>query len=207
MRRRAQSVRTVSAQCLLTLTRPGGESVRLDGALVMAPQDGNVRLRAWKFNQPVIDLTLSRGELWIEVPRDDARRQQMLPASLSAAQAARALSLFGGGLFEGPQVRVKDTGAPQFEIRKSQDTGQTVRAIIDRSKLVVRQYQLIDPVGAVRFTMTLAGYETFAGIPWPTRLIATSATGKIDIELREVEINAAIPERAFDPPPRAEKVQ
>ena len=207
MRQRAQSVRTVSAQCLITLTRRNGESVRLDGALVMAPHEGNVRLRAWKLNQPVIDLTLNRDGLWIEAPREDSRRQQMLPANLNAAQAARAILLFGGGLLQGPDMQVIDRGGPQFQIRKRLETGQLVRATVDRATLVVRKYELLDPSGAARFTMVLSHYDKFSGVSWPTQFVATSPSGKVEIDLRQAEINTSIPQRAFVPPPRAEKVQ
>jgi hypothetical protein len=37
--------------------------------------------------------------------------------------------------------------------------------------------------------------------------VATSGNGDIELELREVELNALLPEHAFDPPPRAEKVE
>ena len=57
------------AASLLTLTRPDGQSVRLDAALVMSLPDHSVRLRAWKFNQAVFDLTLNPQGLWIECLR------------------------------------------------------------------------------------------------------------------------------------------
>lgn len=207
MDQRAQSVKTLSAQCLIILTRPIGESVRLDGALVMAPPQKSVHLRAWKFNQPVFDLTLIPQGLWIETPRDESRRQQVLPASLSAAQVARAMSLFGGELLEGRELRVIDTGGPRFEVRKPIGNGQIVSAQIDRATLTVRQYQLRDAAGKVRFSLSLERYQDFGGIVWPTLLLATSENGKIELELRELELNAPLPDHAFDPPPRAEKVE
>ena len=69
---RAQSVRSVSAQAALTLTRADGQSVQLDGAVAMAPP-GRVRLRAWKFNQAVFDLTLTPEGLWVLTPDDPGR--------------------------------------------------------------------------------------------------------------------------------------
>ena len=70
---RSASVRSVSAQAGLTLTRADGQSVNLDGAVVMAPP-GRVRLRAWKFNQAIFDLTLTPDGLWVLTPDDPARR-------------------------------------------------------------------------------------------------------------------------------------
>ena len=207
MDRRAQSVRTLGAECLIILTRPNGESVRLDGALVMAPPQKSVHLRAWKFNQPVLDLTLVPQGLWVETPRDPSGRQKVLPASLSAAQVARAMSLFGGELFQKADVRVIDTGGPFFEVRKPVGNGQIVSARIDRATLTVRQYRLRDAAGKVRFVLALEQYRDFGGIVWPTRLVATSENGRIELELRELELNAPLPDHAFDPPARAEKVE
>lgn len=204
---RARLVHTVSAQCLMTLRRPNGESVRLDGVLVMAPPEKSVHLRAWKFNQPVFDLTLIPRGLWIESPRDEARRQALLPASLSAAKVAKVMAALGGGLLEGPDVRVIDPGGARFEIRKPLGDGQTLSEEIDRATLTVRRYRLVDPVGRVRFSLLLQQYHDLGGIVWPTRLVASSGNGDIELELREVELNAPLPEHAFDPPPRAEKVE
>jgi outer membrane lipoprotein-sorting protein len=202
---RAHAVKTVSAAALLTLTRPDGQSVRLDGAVAMSLPTKSVRLRAWKLGQAVFDLTLTPQGLWIEIPRDAGRRQQIAPASISASQLARALAVFGGEVFDGPGVQVVDRGGPQFEVRKPLEEGRTMTANVDRHTLVVRAYQLTDPSGAVRFTLTLQQYQSVNGVLWPARLIARSETGTIDVELRDIELNAGLPPAAFVPPRGAEK--
>jgi outer membrane lipoprotein-sorting protein len=202
---RARAVKTVSAASLLTLTRPDGQSVRLDAALVMSLPDHSVRLRAWKFNQAVFDLTLNRQGLWIEAPKDKQHREQMSPAGISAAQLARALSLFGGTVFQEPGVRVIDGNGPTFQVQKRLDDGQTLTAQVDRATLTVRQYQMADVSGATRFSLTPGDYRNFNGIVWPTHLIARSEHGRIEAELRDVELNGALPPAAFVPPRRAEK--
>src|SRR5215207_7588135 len=78
---RAEAVKSMSAQCALTLTRPDDQSVQLDGAVVMEPP-GKLRLRAWKFGQAVFDLTLTPDGLWVMTPQDPNRREKVLPASL-----------------------------------------------------------------------------------------------------------------------------
>ena len=60
MRDRSRAVRTVSASGIITLTRAGGESVRLDGAIAMQPPD-RARLRAWKFGRAVFDAVQCRS--------------------------------------------------------------------------------------------------------------------------------------------------
>lgn len=204
---RAHAVKTVSAAALLTLTRPDGQSVRLDGAIAVSLPQKSVRLRAWKLSQAVFDLTLTPQGLWIEMPRDANRREQVAPASLSASQLARALSIFGGDVFDGPDVQMIDRGGPQFQVGKPIEDGQTMVADVDRRVLVVRQYRLAGASAAVHFTLTPMQYRTIDGILWPTRLIARGDTGTIDIELRDVELNGELPPAAFVPPRGAEKAQ
>ena len=202
---RSRSVRTVSASGFLTLTRPDGQSVRLEGPLVMSLPDRSVRLQAWKFNQKVLDLTSTPRGLWIELPQDESRRQRVLPARMSAAQFAHALSLFNGEVFE--KARVADAGGPRFEVRKSLDQGQTLIAVIDRATLTVREYQLTDPAGVVRFTLTADRYIMQpAGIPWSSHMVARSDSGRIDMDLREIELNGELPPTAFVPARGAEQM-
>ncbi|HSU66469.1 MAG TPA: hypothetical protein VLJ39_06340 [Tepidisphaeraceae bacterium] len=196
----------MSSACLLTLTRPDGNSVRLDGAVVLSLDDRSVRIRTWKFNQPVFDLTLTPQGLWVEVPRESRRRGEVLPASVSAGQLARALSVFGGDFFDDPNARVIDRGGKNLEVRKPMDAGQTMTAVVDRATLTVRQYRLADASGVVHFTLALKDYQQINGAFWPTRLIARSDTGTIDAELRDVEINGELPPAAFVPPRGAEKL-
>ena len=85
---RARSVGTASAACDLALTRADGQSVRLDGAVAMAPPD-RLRLRAWKFGQAVFDLTMTPEGLWVVAGDVASRRQRVLPACLSAGRVGR----------------------------------------------------------------------------------------------------------------------
>src|SRR5437773_772620 len=65
--RRADTVKTVSSQGLITLQRPDGESVRLDLAMVRAGGAGGdrLRLRAWKLGRAVFDLTMNGEDVWL----------------------------------------------------------------------------------------------------------------------------------------------
>lgn len=203
--RRAHAVKTVSAAALLTLTRPDGQGVRLDGAVVLSLAERKVRLRAWKLGQAVFDLTSTPDGLWVEIPKDAGHRQQIGPASISASQFARGLSIFSGEVFDGPTAEVIDHGGPRFEVRKRLGDGQTLAVEVDRLTLAVKQYRLSDAAGAIHFTLTPTDYHLFNSIAWPTHLNAKSDGGTIDAELRDVEINGEIPAGAFIPPRGAEK--
>jgi hypothetical protein len=200
---RARAVRTVSARSDLTLTRADGQTVRLDGAVVMAPPD-RLRLRAWKFNQAVFDLTLTPDGLWVVTPDDPSRRQKVLPASLSAAQLGREWALLSGSFFGDPglKVRIANDGVV---VTKPLDDGRAVVCEVDRRTLTPRRYRLLDPAGRTRFTLGLSGYGMFDGIPWPTRLNALSEDGRIAVGLKDVELNGELAPNAFRPPRRAEK--
>lgn len=202
---RAKSVKTVQATSLLILTNEKGDSVRLDGAVAMAPPD-RVRLRAWKFNQAVFDLTLTPDGLWILTPDNESRKEKIMPASLSAAQFAKSWAGFTGEFFDDPKLAVIDGGGASFRLRKSlDDNAGEILCDVDRATLTPRRYAYVDAAGKSVFTLTLGMYRQINGIAWPTELLAKSPRGEIEIELDEVEINAELPPDAFKPPRRAEK--
>jgi outer membrane lipoprotein-sorting protein len=200
---RARAVKSLSARSLLTLTRPDGQTVRLDGAVVMAPPD-RLRLRAWKFNQAIFDLTLTPDGLWVVAPDDPSRREKVLPASLSAAQLGREWALLSGSFFGDPGLTARDVG-DKLAVSKSLEDGRTVVCDVDRKTLTPRRYRMFDPAGRVRFTLTLGEYGVFNGIAWPTRLDARSDEGRINVRLSDVELNGDLAPNAFKPPRRAEK--
>src|SRR5579862_8281784 len=90
---RAAAIHTFSAQCELTLTRGKDQTIHLDGLMVMSPPN-RLRLRVWKMDQAVFDLTLLPDGLWIKTSEEAARHGADVPMTVSAAQLARFLSWF-----------------------------------------------------------------------------------------------------------------
>jgi outer membrane lipoprotein-sorting protein len=200
---RATAVKSLSAPCRLTLTRPDGQSVRLDGAIAMAPPD-KLRLRAWKFGQAVFDLTLTPDGLWVMTPDDPGRREKVLPASLSAAQFGREWALLNGRFFlQGDLITA--TEGKWLVVRRRLEDGRTVACRVDRATLTPRHYEMYDAAGRSRFRFALADYSLIDGVPWPAKLAARSDQGNIDIRLKDVELNQELAPSAFKPPRRAEK--
>lgn len=200
---RAHAVHTVSGEGLLTLTRPDGESVRLDTAIVMAPPS-KVRVRAWKFGQAVFDLTLNESGVYLVSPEGSSRAEQIKSAGVSAAQLARTWSMLSGGFFDGGDFVTTDRNGT-LELRRQVDD-QTVLCDVDRPTLTPRSYTLVDPEGRKRFSLTLDKYAMVGAVPWAHRLTAVSDSGTIVLNLRSVDVNGEIGPDAFKPPRRAEKL-
>lgn len=201
---RAKQVRTLTGNGLVTLTRPDGDSVRLDGQLAMQPPD-RARLRATKFDRVIIDLTVKPEGVWMLTPDDPKRKEQIAAAGASAAKLTRTWSVLSGGFFEGAQLESQTRG-DQLIVRRKASNEPAIVCEVDRPTLTPRRYTLLDDAGVTRFTMEMDRYQQFGPAVWPMRLTAKSDGGAVVIELREVEVNPELPPGAFDPPRRAERL-
>jgi outer membrane lipoprotein-sorting protein len=203
LRDRADAVKTVTATGDITLSRRSGDSVRLDLAMV-AQNPGHLRLRAWKLGRAVFDLTLTPEGLWLLTPDDPSLKQKARSGGLDAAQLARSWATFSGALFDRADLTLH-RGDRALEVTAPSDDA-TIFCHVDNRTLTPRQYEVKDPSGVTRFTLRLSGYRTVDGIPYATRYDATSDSGTIRIDLRDVELNTDLAPAAFTPPRRAEKV-
>lgn len=204
LRARASAIKTISAECGITLTRADGESVQFDGALVLE-NPNHVRMRAWKFNRAVFDLTLNDDGLWVMTLDDPNRREQVLPATLRAGDFLRELSLFTGGFFTQDPLPKAETRGGTLLLTRHTPHG-LLHCEVDRATLTPRRFYS-DPQGsgAERFELKLGNYREISGILWATRLEAVSALGRVAVDQRDVEINGELAPQAFVPPKRAEK--
>jgi outer membrane lipoprotein-sorting protein len=198
MRERSAKIHDVSGEGAITLIDPRGRSVRLDGAFVFAPPD-RARVRAWKFGQAVLDLTVTTDATYLFLPRQDAHADQLRGASHDTGRAVRQwLTLLAQGFDQSALVSESNTS---LIIEES----VSVRATVDRKTLTPRRYVALDEHGRARFTLTLDQYRVIDDVVWPMRIEAKSSGGVVRIELREVELNRA-PAGAFAPPARAERL-
>jgi outer membrane lipoprotein-sorting protein len=201
---RARQVRTLSSEGLITLTRPNGESVRLDAAVAMQPPQ-RTRIRAWKFGRAVFDLTVTPEGVWIVSPDEPQRKAQIRAAGVSAGQLARTWSVLSGGFFDELGLKTHATDA-QLLVRRESPGEPTVVCEVDRRTLTPRRYSLLDDQGRTRFSLALDRYQAFGDVVWPTHLLAKSDGGRVDIEMRQVDVNPDLPATAFTPPRRAERL-
>jgi hypothetical protein len=199
---RARSIHTVQGTCGLTLTKPDGDRVALDGILVFAPPD-RLRLSAEKMSHKIFDLTLNPDGLFILVD-DPSRKEKIMPASLSAARFVREFAMFNGGLFDAPDLKTRHEDNKLIVTRNLAD-GRRVECQVEQATLTPRLYRLFDPSGVERFTLKIPEYRIISGIVYPDRMIANSEQGKIEIQMRDVELNTETTEGAFIPSPKAQK--
>jgi outer membrane lipoprotein-sorting protein len=160
---RAHAVRTVSATGLLTLTRPNGESVRFDAALVSQPPH-RLRLRAWKFGRAVFDLTLTPDGLWMLTPDDPSMKQKVKSAGISAAELARMWSQLSGEFFDRSDLQIS-VAARRLTLTAPFEDMQVV-CRIDSRTLVPLSYMLTDARNMPRFTLSLSDYHLHQ-LPFP----------------------------------------
>ena len=64
-----------------------------------------------------------------------------------------------------------------------------------------------DAAGKLRFRLAMSDYQVVSGVPWPMALAARSGDGRIDVRMKDVELNQELAPNAFRPPRRAEKVE
>jgi hypothetical protein len=193
LQQRAAAIHTFTARCALTLTRGDRQTVQLDGLMVMAPPD-RLRLRVWKLDQAVFDLTVFPDGLWIETPSDAPQRGPVVPAALSAGQLAHFLTWFEGGFFTAPGLIAQPPQGIMLVYRRDVGDGTSIVCDVDRQSAVPIRFTLLDALGKTRFTLEMSEYQSISGIAWPARLSALA-------------INPANGASRIDivPPPGAEK--
>lgn len=202
---RAKRVKTFVGEATVRLQRSNGDSVRLDSVIV-AEFPSRVRLRAWKFGQAVLDLTMTPQGTWMVRPENPSRRERVLPASISAAQFARGWAMVSGDLADPSAITVLKVDADTVSLQRDLDTGMRMLTDVNRGNLTISRQRLLDPDGKERFTLVQDRYRMFGDIVWPMRLTAISEQGTIIVEFDNVQFNTSPAPGAFTPPSRAEKL-
>lgn len=200
----AHKVHRLTGTGLITLTRPDGQSVRLDAAMAMQPPE-RARMRAWKFGRGIFDLTVTPDGVWAVMPEDSDRREQIRSAGISAAKLAKTWSVLSGGFFDSQGLSTEISGS-KIVVKRASAGEAVVTCEIERKTLTPRKYSVLDDDGKARFSLTLDAYRQYGDVIWPTKLVAKSEGGDVEIDLREIDINPEIAPDAFKPPRRAEKL-
>ena len=193
---RSAKIKDISGEGAVTLTDPKGQSVRLDAACVFAPPD-RARIRAWKFGQAVLDLTITPDAIYIFLPRKEGPGEQLRSALGDTSRAVREWLALLAPVFTGSNDVVVESGSQLIVT-----TENSLVIHIDRKTLTTRKYVAVDEHGRERLSLTLSQYRAIEDIVWPMRIEAKSDSGLVRIDMRGVELNVA-PPNAFKPPARA----
>lgn len=203
---RSTRMQTLASPCRVILAETNSGSTQLDGAIV-ARTPGFLRLRAWKFSQPVLDITLTPEGLWLFTAQDiehpDHRPSAF--AGLTAEQLRRAWSLVTGEAPLDGWTWEDDASSDALAIRQQWDSGGSIDCTIDRHTLALRRCTVTRSADAAPLTLTLDRYRAIQQVVVPTRVIMHSGHGTITLLLDDVAVNEDLLQAAFDPPRRASK--
>src|SRR4051812_10020811 len=155
LRSRANAIHTLSGQGTLRLSSADGQSVMLDTAIALEPQQNEARIRAWKFGQAVFDLTVIHDGVYVVAPRDSAQREQILKAGSNASRMIHEWLGMMTGALNSDEVQERGN---ELIVREKKDAGTSLLITIDRLTATPRVYRLLDSEGRERFSLMLSDY-------------------------------------------------
>ncbi len=201
---RAARIQTLSSPCCVILAGPNAGPIQLEGAIA-ARMPGFLRLRAWKFSQPVLDLTLTPDGLWLFSAQDrESPGERPSPfATLTALQLRQAWSLATGVIPRDGWTWDEPRSRASIALRQEWECGGSILCEIDRPTVTLRGCTMTQASDATVLTLALDRYRTVGDGVVPTRVVIHSEQGTITILLDDVSINEELPLLAFDPPGRA----
>ena len=201
MTERESAIRTFSATCRILLESGNGR-VQLTGALVAEPPD-RLRLRAWKFSQTVLDITLNDDGLFVlQKGRSDDAKEKL--EHVDHARFVEAISLMPGFERDAAWQAGREIDQDEFAITKpSSDDGPAIECIADKATLIRKRCLYRDDANRVRQSLSFDAYVHVDDTVWPMRVTGEGESGLFLLLFDRIDINAELAERAFVPPRRA----
>lgn len=200
MRERDEKVRSIQAEARIVLTNAAGQSVVVEGLLLLDPGAG-ARLRAWKFDQPVLDVTRTPEGTWVWMGRQGDERAREWIARAMAPDGVVAWSFLPGLLVATANGPADQDADATFElVGAADDRGNRVQARFDRATLTLRELGWTDANGRELSRVRCERYRWIAGQPCPGRVSASSPHGSMVMDVGRVEVNVPLAPRAFVPP-------
>lgn len=209
---RQAAVQNVQAECKFRITPPGESTQSLDGAIVMEG-DQRLRLRTWKLNQTIFDLTVNAEGVWIVASGEMKKRAPEAESDLAnlASQLNKLLQgpdfsearLLGGirGDYGKPDPVDHESGFHNLFA----EWGHTYSEI-DASTLIPDYFAFRKEPPEDQIVVK-PKYQQHGSILWYRAIQTTGPFGTIEITFRNVELNGELNPRAFKPPRRAVKVE
>ena len=183
----------------LTLTSEGGQRTSADFATVL--DSTRMKMRIWKFNAVVYDLTVTDEGVWAY----DALKDRDSSIAFESSDMHQAWRLLMGSFFleTTAQEQRLGTSTITFELRRDSESTQCV---IDRRHLVARKYT-INRDAEETLNMDLARYRMTDDMPWPARMTLRGPAGRIQIQLSDVSFPDIDDDAIFKPSTRADRIR
>lgn len=198
---RQAAIESVQAQLKLKITSPPPEreTNTLDAALVIQGDD-HFRLRAWKLNQTIFDLTATPDGTFIVANEEMKKRAP--EAEHDLGRLTEQLGAMLRGLDWATADLSENTSGYAPIIVAGWDHG---RSSVDARSLAPMGYQPLasDSVALEQLQTQYAQYDN--GI-WYKQITAVGDFGTVEMTFRDVELNGELNPRAFKPLRRALRV-
>lgn len=200
---RQNAIESVQTQVKIRYTSPPPESETntFDGALVIATND-RFRLRTWKINQTIFDLTVTPEGTFIAAIDEMKERAPDSEADL----AALANNL--GAMLRGPdyaEARIETRG-DTVRLFWGPNARPELAAEFDRWTLGLRAMRTRTANGSAPVAIE-SQQADYNGYVWFKELTAAGDFGRFEMTFRDVEINGELNPRAFKPPRRAVRLE
>jgi hypothetical protein len=200
---RLETVTSLSSEFDLSLTDAKGQTINLDGALVVQTP-GMARVRAWKFGHAVFDLTLVKGDAWLFAPDRQPDSLALDAETIPARRMNEAIELLGPRYFRA--AKPFPAATPMLMVRGPAMGSEEAVCQIERRTLTPRRFVVGERGGAESSEIVLDQYSMVSGIAWPTVIRLRSPKGEMIFRFRGVELNGGIPPGALTPPKSAKRL-
>lgn len=199
MAQRQSLIETIEAIGTVVLAEQDGDEVRLDTAMVAQLPD-RLRLRAWKFDRAVFDVTLIDGAVWLYQTEKNESNSDSNPLSNAGVGLAFLLEVLGGEFYE--SAHVDSMLDSKVLVARGSIREQQVVCSIDRRTLTAREFAA-DGDASQSWSVQLNDYRMIDLVPWPYEIVVQSPDGRFELHFHEAMLNSELSSSAFTPPPGA----
>ncbi|MBB6430171.1 hypothetical protein [Algisphaera agarilytica] len=206
---RQNAIESVQAQLKLKITTPAPDEQTntLDAALVIQGDD-RFRMRAWKLNQTVFDLTATPDGTFI-VANEEMKKQ-----APDAEQDLAKLTDQLGKLLRGPDYRQASMSLINPLLGSDVPTSESaIFATWPEGYTQINQRSLVpenSAFGSTNPSEPSVGVETnfsiYETLYWYQRVVVEGDFGTVEMTFRDVELNGELNPRAFKPSRRAVRI-
>lgn len=196
--RRYADMGGVTAEGRVELISSSGQSVTMDCALAALGTD-KLRLRAWKFQHAVFDLTLNPSGLYVWFAESAGARDDGFNTQVTAHGLSQGWSWVTGSLLTRTPEQIAESNGTLL----AEYTDPDILARIDIGTRTLRRVETAGS-NSPDTSVELKDYKMFQAVAWPARLVFSSPDGgQVIVRLRNVQVRQELSETLFTPPARA----